>query len=80
MQGFQAKVYGFKRVDFIICGDQNSGKFRMTFKNAFVFISNATISILHHIGSVEFIEDDMKILKKSVFETVGEGLKEIVVG
>ena len=65
---------------FTVGGDHGGGKFRMTFKILFIFPSKPTISRLYQIGSVEFSKDDTKILKDTILDRVGEGLKEIVLG
>ena len=52
----------------------------MTFKILFVFSSKPSISRLYQIASVEHSKDDTNILKETVLDPIGEGLREIVSG
>jgi hypothetical protein len=61
-------------------GDHGGGKFRMTFKILLKFSSKASISSLYQNASVEHSKVETAILKETVLDPIGEGLKNIVCG
>jgi hypothetical protein len=73
-------LVGLERAVFTVGGDHGGGKFRMTFKILLVFSSKKSISRLYQIASVEHSKDETEILKTTVLEPVGEGLRKIVSG
>jgi hypothetical protein len=57
------------RVNFTVGGNHGGGKFRMK-----------SISRLYQIASVEHSNDETEILKATVLQPIGDGLREIVSG
>jgi len=75
-----ALIRDLVRVDIVIGGDHGGGKFRMTMKVNFRLPNKETISYLTQIASVSFSKDNIEILKETVLDPIGEGLRIIALG
>ena len=71
---------GLKRLDLTVGGDHGGGKFHVTLKLLLRFHSKKTISRLFQIASISHSKDELPILKSTVLDPIGEGLRLIVEG
>ena len=76
----QDQLQGLKRVDFTVGGDHGGSKFRVTLKLLLRFHEKKSISRLFQIASVSHSKDELSILKSTVLDPIGEGLRLIVEG
>ncbi len=74
------QLLNLKRVDFTVGGDHGGGKFRVTLKLLLRYHDKKSYSRLFQIASVSHSKDDIDILKATVLNPIGEGLKRIVEG
>jgi hypothetical protein len=68
------------RVDVIIGGDHGGRKFHMTMKPNFRLPNKETVSYLTQSASISFSKDNIEILKETVLDSIGEGLRIIALG
>jgi len=68
------------RVDLVIGGDHGGGKFRVTMKVNFRLPDKGTVSYLTQIASVSYSKDKTAILRETVLDPIGEGLRQISEG
>jgi hypothetical protein len=67
-------------VDIVIRGDHRGGKFWMTMKVNFRLNVKKSVSFLTQIACVSFSKDDIDILKDTVMNPIGIGLRLIAEG
>ncbi len=68
------------RVDVIIGGDHGGSKFRMMMKVNFRLPGKKTVSYLTQIARVSYSKDNTEILRDTVLDLIGEGLRLIDAG
>jgi len=68
------------KVDIVIRGDHGGGKFHMKMKVNFRLPETKTVSYLTQIASVSYSKDKTEILRETVLDPIGEGLRQISLG